>query len=259
MPDIQTHEEGMLCSADLITADVASAKRFYAELFGWTLQAMPGPGGTDAYVMAQLRGRHVCGIAPQPPDQRERRVPPSWLSYVAVADVDARAAKVTRAGGTVVASPFDIPGAGRMAIVQDPSAATIALWQAKGHPGAGVMNEPGSLCWTELWTSDPKRAEAFWTKVLPWSLKSSPGYGEWMVGDRAAGGMFPMPPEMNGVPSQWTIYFAVDDCDATVKRATSMGATLMKPAADIPGVGRFAVLMDAQGAPFNVLELTGQA
>jgi predicted enzyme related to lactoylglutathione lyase len=72
---------------------------------------------------------------------------------------------------------------------------------------------------------------------------------------RPAAGMFKNTPEMGNLPPHWLVYFAVDDCDAMVQKATGLGANVMKPADDIPGIGRFAILTDPQGAAFAIIKL----
>jgi predicted enzyme related to lactoylglutathione lyase len=67
--------------------------------------------------------------------------------------------------------------------------------------------------------------------------------------------MFQITPDMGNLPPHWLVYFAVDDCDAKVQKATGLGAQVMKPADDIPGVGRFAILLDPQGAAFAIIKL----
>ena len=71
--------------------------------------------------------------------------------------------------------------------------------------------------------------------------------------------MFQLTPEMAGVPPHWLVYFSVDDCDATAKKATELGASTIKPADDIPGVGRFAILQDPQGAAFAIIKTEPQS
>lgn len=258
MPDVNEHQEGMLCWADLGTTDLAGAKRFYSELFGWKLKEVPMDGG-GVYVMAQIRGRDVCGMAEQMPEQRKQGVPPHWTPYALAKDVDARAEKAKKAGGQILAGPFDVMDVGRMVLIQDPTGGVLALWQPRKSKGAGVMNEPGALCWMELLTSDAKRAAAFWTQVLPWKLKTSPldggEYTELSVGDQTTGGIMQIRPEMKGMPTHWGIYFAVADADATVKRAEKQGGRVHMPPTDIDKVGRFAVLADPQGAAFNIIKL----
>ena len=72
--------------------------------------------------------------------------------------------------------------------------------------------------------------------------------------DKGVGGMFQITPEMGPIPPHWMVYFATDDCDATVQKASQLGASVIRPAEDIPGVGRFAILADPQGAAFALLK-----
>jgi predicted enzyme related to lactoylglutathione lyase len=68
------------------------------------------------------------------------------------------------------------------------------------------------------------------------------------------GGMYPMGPEMAQVPPNWTLYFQVDDCDATSRRVKSLGGRLIVEPKDLPNVGRFAVVQDPQGAVFSLYQ-----
>ena len=64
----------------------------------------------------------------------------------------------------------------------------------------------------------------------------------------------PIQAEWGDMPPHWSVYFAVEDCDASTATATRLGGSVLTPPTDIPGVGRFAVLRDPQGAIFSVLE-----
>ena len=149
-----------------------------------------------------------------------------------------------------------------MAVVQDPTGAVFALWQAKEHKGAGIYNGPGLFCWNELGTTDTQKAGEFYSNVFGWTregFSASPiEYTMFKNGDRGAGGMYKITPEMGPIPPHWLVYFAVDDCDAKVQKATELGARVMKPADDIPSVGRFAILLDPQGAAFAIIKLEPQ-
>jgi predicted enzyme related to lactoylglutathione lyase len=111
-----------------------------------------------------------------------------------------------------------------------------------------------------LGTNDTNRAAEFYTGLFGWTTKTQNfgpmEYTMFQNGDRGAGGMYKLTPEMGPVPPHWLVYFAVDDCDAKVELASSLGAKVMKPADDIPGVGRFAILIDPQGAAFAIIKLT---
>ena len=74
------------------------------------------------------------------------------------------------------------------------------------------------------------------------------------VGDTEVAGVMQITPEMGPVPPNWMVYFAVDDVDATVAKAQSLGANVLVPGMDIPEVGRFATLTDPQGAAFSIFK-----
>jgi uncharacterized protein len=107
----------------------------------------------------------------------------------------------------------------------------------------------GNFVWHELLTTDTAGAAAFYPKVLPWRTAPSnmPGYTIWMAGQTQIGGLMSLPHE--GAP-HWLIYVGTPSVDDTAARAQGLGGRVLKPAADIPNVGRFAVLTDPQGATF---------
>jgi predicted enzyme related to lactoylglutathione lyase len=110
----------------------------------------------------------------------------------------------------------------------------------------------GRFIWHELLTTDTAAAAAFYPKVVPWRTQPSsmPGYTIWMAGQSQVGGLMAQPSDAAGTPPQWLIYIGTPNVDATAEHAQRLGARVVKPAADIPNVGRFAVLADPQGATF---------
>jgi hypothetical protein len=70
-----------------------------------------------------------------------------------------------------------------------------------------------------------------------------------------AGGMLQMTEEWGDMPPSWSVYFAVADCDATLKRAEELGGVALMPPTEIPEVGRFAVMQDPQGAFFTIIKM----
>jgi predicted enzyme related to lactoylglutathione lyase len=238
---------------DLGSPDVEGSRAFYTALFGWTADTMPQPEA-GGYTMFRLDGKDVAGVGPlQSPEQ-----PPVWTTYVSVEDAAATAGKARDAGGTVLMEPFDVMSAGRMAILQDPTGAVIALWQPGNHKGAGVFNVPGAMTWNELATRDVDAAKRFYNAVFGWDPhthgEGSSAYTEWHLDGRTIGGMMGMgdmfPPQ---VPPHWLPYFAVADCAATAARAQELGAQLRVPPTEIEP-GTFAVIADPQGAVFAVIQ-----
>jgi predicted enzyme related to lactoylglutathione lyase len=254
MADRNEYTPGTPNWVDLQTSDQNAAKQFYAALFGWGYNDLPMPEG-PVYSMATMRDRNVAAIAPLPPQQG---IPPHWNSYVAVADVDAIAARAADAGGAVVMSPFDVMDAGRMAVVQDPTGAMICLWQAKNNIGAQVVNEPGAFSWNELSTNDVDKAAAFYAKVFGWEAQRFEDMDYTVFNNEGAGIAGAMKSPMEGMPSYWLVYFEVADTDATVATARQQGGKAMVEPTDIPNVGRFAVLTDPQGAAFGVIKSVPQ-
>ena len=167
MPERTSYTQGTPNWVDLPTSDQAAAKAFYAGLFGWTYddQPMGAEGEGQVYSMAVLNGHQVAAISSQPAEMAAAGAPPMWNTYLAVDSADEATAKVEAAGGKVAMAPFDVMDAGRMSFVMDPSGAPVALWQANRHIGATLVNEPGTVTWNELITTDPG-VVSFYADVL---------------------------------------------------------------------------------------------
>jgi predicted enzyme related to lactoylglutathione lyase len=114
---------GTICWTELTTKDAEAARNFYSELLGWTMSKSEA-GGVD-YTEFQVEGRSIGGIFQMTAEFGE--APSHWMSYVAVADVDATARRVEELGGKLYMPPRDIPKVGRFCIINDPTGATIAL------------------------------------------------------------------------------------------------------------------------------------
>ncbi|MGH7527661.1 MAG: VOC family protein [Gemmatimonadales bacterium] len=258
MAVIETHAPGMFCWAELGTTDSAAGKRFYTGLFGWSFKDTPM--GPDAYyTMFEIEGKPVAGLYQQDSQQQAQEVPPSWLAYISVESADRMAERTRELGGTVTMEPFDVFDVGRMMLIQDPTGAVVALWEPRSHIGAGVVGEPNTLCWNELSTNDVELAGRFYKDLLGWQPESQQmggsRYTYFRNGDRMSAGMMQIAPEWGPVPPRWLTYFAVEDCDGKVAKAQSLGAHVPVPPADVPDVGRFAILEDPQEAMFAIVQL----
>jgi uncharacterized protein len=258
MPTVTQHAPGTFCWPELMTSDQDAAKKFYAAVFGWKINDMDLGGGA-VYTIFEQDGKDVAALFTLQPDQRAQGIPPHWGSYVSVANVDEAAKKAASLGGTVLVQPFDVMDKGRSAVIQDPIGATFCLWQAKTHAGVSMLGEPGSLGWTQLNASEPAKAKPFYTGLFGWTFRddamgNSGAYTTWLKNDGPAGGMMPLP--MPGIPSHWLTYFAVANVDETHTKATSLGAITYVSPSDIPGMGRFSVLGDPQGAGFALVRFT---
>jgi len=108
---------------ELRTRNAERAKKFYQETIGWSFERMGTPDGED-YWVATMDGKPVAGLFPLT-SPRFDGVPESWMSFLAVDDVDARVAKATKAGAELVMPIFDVPDVGRIAMLREPSGAGI--------------------------------------------------------------------------------------------------------------------------------------
>jgi hypothetical protein len=248
MPEATWYSQGAFCWAECSTSDVEGAKTFYTQVFGLEAEETSIPGGT--YVQFKKNGKNVAGLTPQQEQERAQGIPPHWNTYIAVEDAELVAKEAERLGAPIVAPAFDVLESGRMAVVMDPTGAAISFWQAKDHIGAQVYAEEGTISWFELMTQDLKRATDFYTQLFGYGTEEFPSDpGPYMVlkhkGENAAGIMAAPQPE---IPAAWTPYFGVADAEATLKKATDLGATEMMPVTEAPGVGHFSWVADPQGA-----------
>jgi uncharacterized protein len=121
------NEPGAWCWSELLTTDVDLAQAFYAAVFGWELETVPGE---MPYTMCQVGGRPAAGMMAKPPTMPVE-VPPHWGVYFMVADLDGALATVRARGGQVLGEPIDTP-AGRFAPALDPSGAAFSPIEAPG-------------------------------------------------------------------------------------------------------------------------------
>ena len=270
--------DGTPCWVDLGTSDIPQSSSFYASVFGWSIQE--GPPEAGGYSMARLEDRNVAGIGPVmgPPG-----TPSTWSTYFAAADADAAAARITSAGGQLIAGPMDVMDVGRLVVAADVTGAVFGLWQARSHTGVQVANVPGAFTWSEHMSRDFEGAKAFYAAVFGYEYgdMSSPGfsYATLLInGQQVVGGIGALPettgpentgpentgPENTGPenagpddvggaqPAHWSVYFGTADTDKSVDLATSHGGRVVRPAADSP-YGRMAVVADQHGAVFSLI------
>ncbi len=272
MPEVTSYAPGAPSWVELSTTDEDGALAFYSALFGW--EDDPQEMGPNWYYhMQKTSGRNACSIYQQGEEERSQNVPPHWNTYFTVVDVEAAIGAITQNGGQVVFGPMDVFEAGRMAMCQDPQGAFFAIWQPRQHIGAEVKNETGAMFWSELLTTDLSAAIDFYTAALGVergdAMQSQQvEHGDAMqsqyvmlkAGGENVAGVMQITPEMGEFPPHWSVYFGVEDADASAGIATSLGANIFMPPTDIvsvegqPPIGRFATMADPQGAVFSIFQ-----
>jgi uncharacterized protein len=245
---------GTPCWVDLGVDDIARASTFYSRLFGWDIQA--GPPEVGGYAMCLKAGHTVAGIGPK---QGPPGTPPTWTVYLASEDADQTAGKITAAGGQVLVAPMDVMDVGRMVVAADPAGAVFGIWQARGHTGMGLANEPGSVCWNENFSRDMDGSQAFYHTVFGYEYgdMSTPDfrYATLKLDGGEVGGIGEMGSEFPAkAPAHWSTYFAVEDTDAAVATITAAGGSVLRAPWDTP-YGRMAAVSDDQGAAFSLMSM----
>jgi len=237
---------------DLMCTDPAAGAAFYGALFGWNVTEVKVMGFT---VRRLTLGDAVLGAIM--PFDAKLGFPSHWVPYMQVASVDDASRRVSELGGEVCMGAMDIPP-GRFALANDPAGALFSPFTPKQPvPAAPVPAPPGAFCWDELLTTDPEPAAAFYAALLGWGQRTEPmadgrPYTVLTDGGAPAAGVMAMPRGATFRPS-WLPYVAATGVDETAARARSLGATITTQPADIPGIGRFAVLADPTGARVGLL------
>jgi uncharacterized protein len=270
MSEREQYQSGVPCWVDTVQPEPEAAVSFYGGLFGWSFSG-PGPMPGDPpgrYFAAQVRGREVAGIGSQPANGGPSR--PAWNTYISVERADEAARKAKDAGGDVVVEPFDVPPAGRMAVLTDPAGALFCVWEAAERNGARLVNEPGAWSMSFLGTDDPEGAMSFYGSVFGWNAEPMELGGQEFTLCRLPGYVGgepqqPVPRDVVAVmlpanggapdgPPQWNVDFWVGDADAAADKASKLGGEVVVGPYDTPGF-RQAVLADPHGATFTVSQL----
>jgi predicted enzyme related to lactoylglutathione lyase len=239
---------------DLMCTDVPSGVRFYVGLFGWKTTEVKVMGTTIVRLSA---GEQVLGAII--PFDKSFGIPSHWVPYVYVESVVDCCKRISELGGTVCFGATEIPP-GTFALANDPQKALFSPFTPKGSPPAETGSHPavGAFCWDELLTNDLDSAKTFYTSLFGWESKPSNTepdgqYTLFLRGDAPTAGLMQMPEVMPHAP-MWLSYVAVEDADATSSLARELGGKIIAPPADLPNIGRFAVLNDPSGATLAILQ-----
>lgn len=245
---------GQPCWIDLITAEPKRARDFYGALFGWESgEASSEFGG---YWMFLRDGAPIAGAMPNPmSDVIKNR----WGVHVAVQDAPATLERARQRGGTVGQPVTPIGDLGEMAVIGDPAGASIGLWCPRSFPGFRVVDEVNAPRWFELHTYGYDESLPFYREVFDWDLRTlsdEPGfrYSTAHDGEAPFAGLMDATGHFRASdPSEWTIYFGVENVDRSVEIVLSQGGGVLRSAQDSP-YGRMATVRDPSGVTFQILQ-----
>ena len=245
---------GKFVWADLVTDDIAAARKFYALLFGWTFRDLGG------YVIAANDERPLCGMFQRPRPAAREEAKPRWFGYLSVASVERAERAVTKAGGRVLAAPAKFPKRGEQAIFADPEGALFGVVKSSAGDPQDFLAEPGDWIWVQLLSRDGRQAAEFYRSVGDYEIientadnrlsdfvLASKGYARATVRTIPNNGQEKMRPS-------WLPFVRVKSAGEAATKARELGAkVLIEPK---PGFleGKVAVVADPTGAAIGLLE-----
>jgi predicted enzyme related to lactoylglutathione lyase len=238
---------------ELLTTDMAAAKAFYHDVVGW--DARDASTSAMTYSVLTSSDVPVAGLMELPEEGRRMGATPRWVGYVAVADVDSTADRLRRLGGTVFVPPTD-SNIGRVSIVADPQAATLALVGGLKPDLQQVdLHQTGQVGWHELLAADGARAFAFYHELFGWQKARADtekvpmqSYQLFAAGDVMTGGMFT---KLARVPIPfWLYYFNVPDVGLSAARVSAGGGKVAQGPTELTDGSWIVRCIDPQGAMF---------
>ncbi len=254
MAQVEKYSVGAPCWVDLWTSDVATARAFYCDLFGWTAEAPSDEFG--GYFMFMLNGAPIAGAMG---DMGDMKANDTWKIYLSTDDIARVTTQLASHGAQPMAPPVAVADLGLNSVFVDPSGAHLGAWQPGTFAGFSAMDEPGAPSWFELKTREYATALDFYRSVFSWRTEvegdtdefryttvSEPSTIVQLAGVMDASGFLP-----EGVSSHWSVYWNVDDVDASIEKIQSLGGAVIDAAQDTP-YGRIATVADPCGAVFKL-------
>lgn len=244
---------GKFVWADLVTDDVPTARKFYAQLFDWTFRDVGN------YSIAANDERPLAGMF-QRPKPANGEAKPRWFGYISVKSVSSAQKAVTKAGGKVVAAPQKLPQRGEQAVFTDPEGAVFGVIRSQGGDPMDFQPDVGDWVWIQLLSRDGKKAAEFYQKLAGYEIVAntetnrlsdyiltSDGFARATVRTIPAGN--------EQVPPNWLPFVRVKNVDESVAKAKELGGKVwLEPKAELFG-GKVAIIADPTGGAVGVLEL----
>lgn len=242
---------GRFCWHDLMTTDVERATTYYGALLGWTFER------SDPKYTIFLDGTqpgHAGGMMAL----GDRKMPPHWMPYVTVADLETALESVKALGGELVFGPFAVEDVGTMATIADNQGAMIDIIELVEDAPATSLPQAGQFCWYTLAVPDPDASATFYTKLFGWSVEDGlPGDGTQMKLFARRGmplaGIFAIPPGAP-IPPNWTCSVAVADIEAIRAKVGELGGQVIMGPTPVGAMGTTMLTHDDQGAHLGYFE-----
>ena len=252
MPTPDLSIPGVPCWIDLMTSNPDASAAFYGSLFGWAVMD-PGPdyGG---YKQLHKDGQPVGGLMGH---DGSSGMPDAWSIYLATDDIQRTVDAAASKGAQVIVPPMAVHALGSMAVMTGPDGAAIGTWQPDEFAGFGEAFEFNTPGWFELHTRDYDIALDFYRDVFKWQTATESDVPEFryttlVKGETQYAGVMDASEWLpEGVPAHWSVYFKIEDADATLAKIGELGGSTVMGAEDTP-YGRLATAADPTGAIFKL-------
>ncbi len=254
VPASTEHHTGKRIYAELVTPDIAAAKQFYGQLFGWTFEDFIQ---RDAiFTQASQNGQVIGGIyqKPLPPGRR-----PNWICFIATQNVAATTAQATQNGAKILLAPRAFANLGQEAILADPQGAVFAILQSNSGDPPDVLVPQGDWIWSSLIATDPTADAAFYKTLFGYEIYNltDPQDAQHLIlaSDKfARASVNPIPSAWVGAKPRWLNYIRVDNAAATDTKIIALGGRVIQPPHIDRHGGKIAIVADPAGALFGVME-----
>ncbi len=260
LPPVSTSGEwhpGKFVWADLVTHDIATAKRFYADLLGWEFRQANVPGRN--YVIGFNAGHPISGLLQAPEKKQAAKGRPRWIGYLSVTEVGQALRSVVINGGKILLAPKHLPERGEQAIVRDPEGAVFGVMKtSKGDP-QDYLAEPGDWIWAQLLSHDAEQAGKFYRTLADYEViedQNSPLPNALILiaNGYARATLTTIPESRPSLQPTWLPFVRVTHIRDSVARTDALGGrVLLAPRPDLLQ-GRLAVIADPSGAALGLIE-----
>ncbi|MGC3961647.1 MAG: VOC family protein [Verrucomicrobiota bacterium] len=244
---------GKFVWGDLVTDDVPTARKFYAQLFGWTFRDVGN------YTIAANDERPLAGMF-QRPKPANSEAKPRWFGYISVKSVSSAQKAVTKAGGKVVAAPQKLPQRGEQAVFTDPEGAVFGVIRSQGGDPMDFQPDIGDWVWIQLLSRDGKKAAEFYSAVAGYEVVENTvtnRMSDYVLTSKgfARATVRTLPADAEKISPNWLPFVRVKSVAESVAKAKELGGKVwLEPSADLFG-GKVAVVADPTGGAIGLLEL----
>jgi predicted enzyme related to lactoylglutathione lyase len=248
------HMPGRWVWVDLVTADVAQARRFYGAVFDWSFETHGR--GAKAYTLVRNDGVPVAGMLHAAAVGDASAPAATWVGLVSVDDVWHAARAAEKRGGALLVPPTELPGRGLVALLADPEGARFGLLDSSAGDPPDLFPGPGEFIWRELWSRDTDAMAAFYVEVTSAQAQPAAGHApvEWhlaVAGYPRAGIVYT---QVDALPAAWLQYVRVADLDDALARVRANGGSVLLAPGPQARAGTVAIIADPQGAPLGLVQ-----